>query len=141
MKNDSEREYKARAYYDLKMGELYKLPDATRVKPSAKTVVTPLVGDVQSFVVETIRVKDEGDYLFLQYLDAETQFRIVLPPAITAVIARQRDAAGAKVRSQTAKQQAAIRKANGQVPGFLKARADGKPKKKGAASAEEGGGS
>ena len=48
--------------------------------------------------------------------------RIVIPPAVADVIARQRDQLTAKTRSRAAKRNAEDRKERGIMPGFMKGR-------------------
>ena len=66
--------------------------------------------------IESVREKDEGDTIFLEVASKDGNVRIVLPPKVANVIARQRDALVAKVRSKAAKEQAAQRKADGIEP-------------------------
>jgi hypothetical protein len=116
----SEQQYKQVDKFDRAMGELTKLPDTTHTKPSPVQATTPLVGGVQVFVVQTFRRKEEGDIIFLQYMDADQHIRLVLPPAVADAIARQRESLTTMNRKRAAKAQAAARKARGELPGFMK---------------------
>ena len=91
-------------------------PDVTRTRISTVRNIDPLVGNVSTFLIESVREKDEGDTIFLEVASKDGNVRIVLPPKVANVIARQRDALVAKVRSKAAKEQAAQRKADGIEP-------------------------
>lgn len=86
---------------------------------------TPLFGvgsGTTTFIVQTIRQKDVGDFTFIEAVSDEETIRIVLPPKVSATIARQRDGLSAKSRSRAARAVADDRKARGIQPGFLKRR-------------------
>jgi|ERR1043165_716546 hypothetical protein len=116
----AEQQYRTIDKFDRVMGALANLPDVAHTKPSTIAVVSPLIGEAQTFIVQTYRQRDEGDHIFLQYVDAEGSKRISIPPAVADAIARQRDALTTKVRKRVAKEQAQARKARGEVPAFLK---------------------
>jgi len=79
--------------YDRQLAALHDLPDVVRTKPSTVRTVPPLgVGGSQVFVVQTYRQAERGDTLFVEVMDVDGAKRIVLPPQVTAIIARQRDA-------------------------------------------------
>lgn len=120
--------------FDRRLGALFGLPDVLSTQPTTIQVAQPLKGDAQTFIVQTYRMKDgqkgkSGDTVFLQYVDAEGSVRIVLPPEVTAVIARQRDSLTSQSRRRGAKAAADDRKARGIEPGFMKRRADGRNRK------------
>jgi hypothetical protein len=105
--------------FDRTLGSLEGLPDVVQVKATTVRVTTPLLGKAQTFIVQTIRQRDVGDFVFLEYVDAEGSTRMVIPPKVTEVIARHRDAIGARIRSRAAKAKAADRKARGLKPGYM----------------------
>mgnify|MGYP000638534327 CR=1 FL=1 len=108
--------------FDRLLGSLEGLPDVARVKPATIRVTQPLgVGGTQLFVVQTLRQRDLGDYVFIEYVDASGAQRMMLPPEVTALVARQRDAISAKNRRKGARQAVATRKEKGIVP-FAKKR-------------------
>lgn len=123
--------------FDRILGSLEGLPDVTDVKPTTIRVTTPLLGKAQTFILQTIRQKDVGDFVFLEYVDADGSTRLVIPPKVTEAIARQRDALTGRVRSKSAKATAADRKARGLKPGFQMTAAerrvvrDARPRKRG----------
>lgn len=107
--------------YDRQLAALHDLPDVVKTKPSTIRSVPPLgVGGTQVFVVQTYRQAERGDTLFLEVMGASGAVRVVLPPAVTAVIARQRDALTDKARSRAAKASAADRIARGERPAFMR---------------------
>ncbi len=108
--------------FDRLLGSLEGLPDATRVKPSTIRLTTPLLGRAQTYIVQTVRQRDLGDFVFIEYVDAEGAQRMVLPPEVSLAVARQRDAITARNRSRGARQAASTRKAAGVVPAFLRKR-------------------
>jgi hypothetical protein len=106
--------------FDRQRRALHGLPDVTGVKTTTVRSLSNIVECTQTFTVETMRFKDKGDYVFLEYIGAEGSTRIVLPPEVADVIARQRDALTTKNRKRAAKTEAQRRKAAGIQPGFLK---------------------
>lgn len=106
--------------FDRLMGELVGLPDVTRTKPSTVVTVEPLIGATQTFIIQTIRQKDIGDRIFIQYVDDNGAVRLAIPPAAADAIARQRDALTTKSRKRAARERAQADKAAGKVPGFLR---------------------
>jgi hypothetical protein len=68
------------------------------------------LGNSETWIVKTLRV-DGNDTVFLQRNNAEGGDRWVLPPAVTSVIARQRESAVTVVRKRGASKAAATRKA------------------------------
>ena len=122
----SEQAQTAADRFDRAYGDLTHMPDLTRTEARTIRVSAPIVGDVQTFTVQTLRRRDEGDSVFIEYHDRGGALRLVLPPTVADAIARQRDALTAKVRRRVGRESAAARKARGEVPAFLKF----KPKRK-----------
>jgi hypothetical protein len=117
---EMEQQYRQVDKFDRMMGALANLPDVTHTKPSTVVAVSPLIGEAQTFILQTFRQREIGDTIFLQYVDGEGRVRIAIPPDAADAIARQRDALTTKVRRKIAKDQAQARKARGEVPGFLR---------------------
>ncbi len=111
--------------FDRLMGNMEGLPDVARTKPATIRVVTQLIGDTQTFIIQTVRQRDEGDTIFVECMSKNGALRLVIPPAVSDLIARQRDAITAKNRSRGGKAAAKTREALGIVPGFLKAKKKG----------------
>lgn len=120
--------------YDRQLGMLIDLPDTVKTKPSIIRTVPPLgVGGSSLHVVQTVRQQltrtnakgeDVGfsrDTIFLEVVASGETVRLVIPPEVADVIARQRDALGAKTRSKAARRVAAERKERGEVPFIRKA--------------------
>jgi hypothetical protein len=78
--------------YDRIIGQIDGLPDVRKARPSTVTTVLPILGNSQTYVVQTYKDREEGFYGFVQMIDAEGRARIVLPPKVMAAIYRQRDA-------------------------------------------------
>ena len=122
------------SFFDRRLGALFGLPDVLCTQPTTIQVAQPLKGDAQTFIVQTYRMKNgekgkSGDTVFLQYVDAEGSVRIVLPPEVTAVVARQRDSLTTQSRRRGAKAAADDRKARGIVPGFMKSHGGSRTRK------------
>lgn len=115
-------QYKSPDKFDKMLGALANLPDAASTKPSTVVALLPLIGASQTYIVQTIRQRERGDTIFLQYVDDQGSIRIVIPPEAADVIARQRDALSTKNRKRAAKEEAQRRKAAGIQPGFMKGR-------------------
>jgi hypothetical protein len=116
----AEQQYRTVDKFDRMMGALAHLPDVAHTKPSTVVAMSPLIGEAQTFIVQTFRQREVGDTIFVQYAAAEGLVRIAIPPAAADAIARQRDALTTKVRKKAGKDQAAARKARGELPGFLR---------------------
>lgn len=109
--------------FDRAQGALEGLPGVLKTKASPVTHVNPISGDVQTYIVQTYRQRDEasgtsGDHVFLQYVDGDVATRIHLPPKVASVIARQRDQLTGRSRSTAAKANAQARLDAGWTPTF-----------------------
>jgi len=108
--------------FDRTLGQLVGLPDVVHTRESTHRHTPPLgVGGSQLFVVQTYRQRDIGDTIFLEHVSEAGTVRLVIPPKVAELIARQRDQLTTRVRSKTAKAAAQDRKRRGIQPGFLKA--------------------
>ena len=88
--------------FDRIIGTIDGLPGIRKSRPSTVVDVMPILGDAQTFVVQTYQDSD-GFTAFIQAISGDGSFRIVLPPKVTAAIYRQRDAlvkAGRKARGR-----------------------------------------
>lgn len=111
--------------YDAQLASLHGLPDVVKTAPSTMRVMPPLgIGGSNLFVIQTYRQAQVGDTCFLEVVLGQTAqvVRLVLPPAVTAVMARQRDALSTRSRSKAGKAVAADLKARGIAPGFTRGR-------------------
>jgi hypothetical protein len=106
--------------YDRMRGQLLNVAMFTK----ASTIKTSeiITNRTETFIVETARLDDVGDYIFVEYV-AETGIvtRLALPPRVANLIASQRDALTTRRRKAAGKARAAADKAAGVVPGFLRA--------------------
>ncbi|HYF52577.1 MAG TPA: hypothetical protein VEJ63_24435 [Planctomycetota bacterium] len=105
--------------FDRVIRSLDGLPDVTKSKATTVRAQSKVLELTQQFIVQTYRQAEEGDTIFVEYIGAQGSLRLVLPPAVAACIARQRDLLSGKVRSKVAKRLAAERKAMGIKPGFM----------------------
>lgn len=104
--------------YDRAYGQAQGFP---HTKPSTITAANVMgIGGVRSYIVETFRLPEVGDTVFVQITGPEGLQRVHLPPSVTTAIARQRDALTTKARSRAGKARAAADKAAGIAPGFLR---------------------
>lgn len=94
--------------YSLTLSRLLNNPAAI-VSTSTIDAIT-FLGSTETWIIKTVRV-DGADSIFLQTIDAEGGRRFVLPPAVTAAMARQRDATLNVARKRSARRGAATRKA------------------------------
>src|SRR6266704_6840512 len=109
--------------FDRTIGVLHGLPDVTLTKTSVTRVVPPFgVGGTELYVVQTYRQKEQGDTILLEHVSETGTVRLVIPPQVSAVIARQREQLTAKTRSKAAKAVAQERKKRGEIPAFLKSK-------------------
>jgi hypothetical protein len=116
-----------RTAYAILAGSLANRPDVIRTAPSTLRMVLPMVGDPQTYMIETVR-DEHGDTVFIEYVDGQGVIRLALPPAVTSRIAAQREALttrGRRIRSKAAMRQ---RMADGYRP--TPPRPKRKPKKK-----------
>lgn len=118
--------------FDEYMRALTGIPDATSSKATTLRSVTPIKQLAQTFIVQTIRHRERGDTIFVEYLDADGSLRVALPPAVADAIARQRESLATKNRKRAARERAVRDKAAGVVPGFMRKKS--KTKKKEASS-------
>jgi len=102
--------------YDRAYGQAQGFP---HTKPSTITAANVMgIGGVRSYIVETFRLPEVGDSVFVQITGPEGLQRVHLPPSVTQAIARQRDSLTTQSRKRGAKARAAADKAAGVIPGF-----------------------
>ena len=108
--------------FDRTMRSLHGLPDTVHTKATTVRAMTPVLELAQTFIVQTYRHRENGDTVFIEYIGTEGSIRLALPPAVAETIARQRNALTTKNRKAAGRHQAALRKAAGIRPAFLKKR-------------------
>ena len=107
--------------YDRAYGQAQGFP---HTKPSTITAANVMgIGGVRSYIVETFRLPEVGDTVFVQITGPEGLQRVHLPPSVTQAIARQRDSLTTQSRKRAGKARAAADKAAGKVPGFMRGKA------------------
>jgi len=107
-------------FYDRQIGNLHDLPDVVKTSLANSRFVPPMgVGGTQVYLVQTFRQAEKGDTIFLETSGPMGNVRLVIPPAVSKIIARQREALTAKSRSRHARRVAADRMAQGIKP-FVK---------------------
>jgi len=102
--------------FDIALSNLTGHPNGAHTQPSV-VQSQDHYGNVTSFMVQTVKWED-GITVFVTQVNAERSARFVLPPKVTAVIARQADAVSLMVRRRHGKRLAEERKASGIVPSF-----------------------
>lgn len=106
--------------YDRTYGGLLDVSLST--KPSTIKNVQTLTGKSETFVVQTLRHEEVGDYIFVECMDENGLTRLALPPKVAAAIASQRDSLTKRRRSISSKRVMRERMDNGWVPTFKKRR-------------------
>ena len=106
--------------FDRLIGNLHDLPDVVRTKPATIVNVTQIVGSTETYIVQTYRHAELGDTIFLQCATGDGNFRIAIPPKVSATILRQHESASGLLRKKIARRLAAERKERGEVPGFMR---------------------
>jgi hypothetical protein len=98
--------------FDRTLESLRDLPDVVRTKPTTMRHQT-FYGASQVFIIQTVRQRERGDTIFLEYVDRNGTKRIPIPPNVADVIARQRDALGTMSRKRAGRALAQERQDNG----------------------------
>jgi len=106
--------------YDRAYGQAQGFP---HTRPSTITAANVLgIGGVRSYIVETYRMPEVGDSVFIQITGPEGLQRVHLPASVTTTIARQRDSLTTQSRSRAGKARAEADKAAGKQPGFMRSK-------------------
>lgn len=106
--------------FDRKIRNMTGAPDCCCTKATTVRAVSKVLELSQTFIVQTYRQREEGDTVFIEYIGKEGSMRLPLPPEVTEVIARQRDALTTMARKRHAKAAALDRKARGIKPAFAR---------------------
>ena len=102
-------------YFDRVRGGLDEAGNTIKTRVATVRSVQFLVGNVLTYLVETIRHED-GDTIFVEVASKDGHTRVVLPPKVANTIARQRDALTKRTRQRIGREQASLRKAQGIEP-------------------------
>jgi hypothetical protein len=103
--------------FDRTLGSLDGLPGVVATGQATVQTTTPLLGNAETFIVQTIRHPEMGDTIFLQALSSGRSFRLVIPPKVAAVLSRQRDALTKRTRSRAARAAVVTKRERGQILG------------------------
>lgn len=104
--------------YDRLYGGLHDVGLSS--KPSTVKNVQTITGKSETYVIQTIRHHENGDYVFIECMDEAGVTRLALPPKVSNLIASQRDALTKRRRSIQGKAAMKTRIAAGEVLGFAK---------------------
>lgn len=89
----------------------------SKTGPSTITIANVMgIGGVRQFTVETFRIPELGDMVFVTIAGPEGLQRVHIPAPVSNIIARHRDALSAKSRRAGAKQAYKTRVAAGDDP-------------------------
>lgn len=100
-------------FFDFMLATARDNPESTQTRTATLRTAVPILGAVETFTVQTFRIPDgpnAGDWGFVERINAQSVARVVLPPAVTAALARQRDTLTATGRSKRGKAAAQARK-------------------------------
>jgi hypothetical protein len=90
-------------------------------KPSTVKTVQSLTGHSETFVIETVRHEERGDFIFVECVDENAVVtRLALPPKVANAIASQRDSLTRRRRSIASRALAKQRMDRGELPGFMR---------------------
>jgi hypothetical protein len=127
MDNPITTEYQTVDAFDRLIGSLSGLPGVVHSREATITIAT--IVESSTFIVQTYRLPELGDTIFLQRVDRNGAVRIAIPPKVAEAIARQRDSLSTQRRrvvgqaqAPRLRQLAAERKAAGIEPAFMKKR-------------------
>ena len=104
--------------YDRVYGALIDV--CIHTKPSTIKTVQTLTGRSDTFIVQTLRHDENGDYIFIECLSDGVPVRLALPPKVANLIAAQRDSLTKRRRSIASKRAMKTRMASGEVLNFKK---------------------
>jgi hypothetical protein len=104
--------------YDRAYGGM--LDVTLKTKPSTVKNVQALTGKSETFVVQTLRHEELGDFIFIECMDENGLTRLALPPKVAMAIASQRESLTKRRRSISSKATMRRRMDEGWVPTFKK---------------------
>lgn len=107
-------------FFDRAIGSLHGRPDVISSRATTLRVVPSFGLGSHTYIVQTFRVREIGDTVFLEVTSEQGAVRIVIPPDVADCIARQRDQLTAQSRSRASKRVAESLKEQGIKPGFMR---------------------
>ena len=113
--------------YDRMYGDARQVGIRATKQPSTVQTFIDELGRAESYIVDTFRVDDKGDYIFVQQVDDKQNVtRMAIPPKVVKLMMshqRSLDKRTAKAkavqRSERAKAVAKARMERGEMPAFL----------------------
>jgi hypothetical protein len=107
--------------YDWTYGHMHDV--CLKGKPSTINNVA-MTGRTETFIVETMRHPDLGDYIFVRCVnESGTVIRLALPPKVANAIYRAGASLSKRSRSISSKATAKARMERGELPGFMRKKA------------------
>jgi hypothetical protein len=97
-------------HFSRRLRELTHNPGAVRATSTIQTA--DFYGNAETWVVDTFRV-DGGEEVLVQRISSAGGLQLVLPPAVTAAMSRQRDRAVKSIRRTAARSAVATKRAAG----------------------------
>jgi hypothetical protein len=113
-----EQQFETISKYDRIYGGLHNVCLST--KPSTIKNVQTITGKSETFVVQTLRHAELGDFIFIEMMDESGVTRIALPPKVCSALAGQRESLTKRSRSNASRRAMQARKDAGEVIGFQK---------------------
>lgn len=104
--------------YDRLYGSVMDV--SIHTKASTIRTVEPITGKTESFIVQTCRHNENGDYIFIEHVSEDGVIRLALPPKVANLIVSQRDSLTKRRRSISSKASMQARMDAGEVIGFQK---------------------
>ena len=105
--------------FSRRFRELSDNPGAVRAGSTFNLI--DFYGQTESWIVDTFRLDGGSEEVFLQRVNAEGSIRLLLPPEVTASMARQRDRGITATRRRGARQAVATKRAAGTPIGNIEA--------------------
>ena len=96
--------------FDRQMQALAGLPRLIETKAAPVRVIN-FLGQVETWIVQTIRQPDQGDFIFVELSNRHGHTRLVFPPTVARMVSRQRDSLTKRNASRAARERAARRTA------------------------------
>jgi hypothetical protein len=106
--------------YDRRYGSL--IDAFIHTKPSTVKIHETITGRSETFIIQTVRHEEMGDYIFVECVDENGTTRLSLPPKVANAIAAQRESLTKRKRSIASRRVMANRMASGEVLGFQRKR-------------------
>jgi hypothetical protein len=104
--------------FDRAYGQAHGFPHTRETTITASNVLG--IGGVRQYIVQTFRVPEVGDTVFITITGPEGLLRVHLPPKVANAIASQREALSKQSRVRAGRARAAADKAAGKLPGFMR---------------------